>query len=198
MSLNRDQGVKDFYPPDIAVPSELRTDQIVLRPLRATDVDLDYDAVISSRPLLLLLSGGDWPREGFTLEENLTDLRRHEQEHHERSAFTFTVMNLAETECVGCIYISPLAAALARVGGGAECATVGAYEAWVTFWVRQSRLADNLDARLLRALRAWFRADWAFHRVVFAAGHAETRQCRLFDEAGLCRVYSLPRMAVYG
>ncbi len=190
--------MKDFYPRDVVAPSELRTDEIVVRPLRATDVALDYDAVISSRPILLLRSGGDWPREGFTLEENLTDLRRHEQEHHDRSAFTFTVMNLAETECVGCIYISPLDAALARAGGSdEECASVGAYEAWVTFWVRQSRLADNLDARLMRSLRTWFQADWAFRRVVFAARHTETRQLQLFAENGLCPLYSLPRSAAF-
>ncbi len=50
-----------FYPSDAHVPEALRTDEFLLRPLRATDVTLDYDAVISSR--------ADWPREGFTLEE---------------------------------------------------------------------------------------------------------------------------------
>jgi len=58
-----------FYPSDAHVPEALRTDEFLLRPLRATDVTLDYDAVISSRAELLLGSGGTWPREGFTLEE---------------------------------------------------------------------------------------------------------------------------------
>jgi len=93
-----------FYPSDEPVPEVLRTDEFLLRPLRATDVQLDYDAVISSRAQLLLSSGGTWPKEGFTLEEELADLERHEREHRERVAFTYTVMNPAETECLGCMY----------------------------------------------------------------------------------------------
>ena len=53
-----------FYPSDARVPEALRTGEFLLRPLRATDVTLDYDAVISSRAELLLGSGGTWPREG--------------------------------------------------------------------------------------------------------------------------------------
>jgi hypothetical protein len=52
-----------FYPSDAVVPTELRTDDLLLRMLRASDVELDYDAVISSREILLLHSGGRWPRE---------------------------------------------------------------------------------------------------------------------------------------
>src|SRR5260221_14758415 len=56
-----------FYPSDARIPEALQTDEFLVRPLRATDVRLDYDAVISSRAELLLGSGGTWPREGFTL-----------------------------------------------------------------------------------------------------------------------------------
>ena len=62
-----------FYPSDAHVPEVLRTDEFLLRLLRATDVTLDYNAVISSRSELLLGSGGTWPREGFTLEESVYD-----------------------------------------------------------------------------------------------------------------------------
>ena len=47
-----------FYPSDARVPEALQTDEFLVRPLRATDVTLDYDAVISSRAELLLGSGG--------------------------------------------------------------------------------------------------------------------------------------------
>src|SRR5258706_4187510 len=56
-----------LYPDEARVPETLRTDEFLLRRSRATDVALDYDAVISSRADLLLGSGGTWPREGFTL-----------------------------------------------------------------------------------------------------------------------------------
>ena len=70
-----------FYPSDGPVPEMLRTDEFLLRPLGATDVQLDYDAVISSRTELLRSSGGTWPREGLTLEEDVANLERHEQEY---------------------------------------------------------------------------------------------------------------------
>src|SRR2546427_11469272 len=109
-----------FYPGDAIVPEALRTDEFLVRPLRATDVTLDYDAVISSRAELLLGSGGTWPKEGFTLEENLADLQRHEQEHRDRVAFTYTIMNPPETQCLGCIYIGPLERLLGQDGESGE------------------------------------------------------------------------------
>jgi len=187
-----------WYPEDIPVPDSLRTAEFLIRPLRATDVILDYDAVISSRAELWLRSGGQWPREGFTLEENLADLKFHEQEHQERIAFTYTVMNVTETECLGCIYINPLRKMLERAGGSLEqLAGIGEHEAWVTFWVRQNHLVDQLDARLLQALMAWFKTEWSFTRVVFAARKEQERQIRLFEEVGMSLWYTLPRSCVY-
>ena len=178
-----------FYPSDARIPEALQTDEFLVRPLRATDVTLDYDAVISSRAELLLGSGGTWPREGFTLEENLADLQRHEQEHQERVAFTYTVMNPAETECLGCIYLYPLESILGHDGGSAGY--LADRTAYVTFWVRHSRLADNLDRRLLQALIPWFQNEWAFLHVIFIARQIEEHQIRLFEEVGMRLLYTL-------
>src|SRR5260370_18671659 len=76
-----------FYPEKAVVPETLQTEEFLVRPLRATDVELDYDAVITSRAELFLRSEGSWPREGFTLEENLADLVEHEQEHLARETW---------------------------------------------------------------------------------------------------------------
>lgn len=197
-----------FYPPNASVPDTLRTDEMLIRPLRASDVTLDYDAVISSRDELWLRSGGTWPREGFTLAENLADLQEHEQEHYARLAFTYTVMNPGETECLGCIYITPLAQRLERAAAIAQehpdvditippSTEIGASEAVVTFWVRQSRLADSLDQRLLQTLTSWFRTDWSFSRVTFLAKKAQQRQIRLFEQLGMTPLYTLPNAKIY-
>jgi hypothetical protein len=171
------------------VPEVLRTDKFLLRPLRATDVKLDYDAVISSRAQLLLSSGGTWPKEGFTLEEDLADLERHEREHRERVAFTYTVLNLAETECLGCLYMNPLERILGHdAENGAHLSDSTAY---VSFWVRSTRLADHLDRRVLTAVIPWFLNEWAFSHVLFFAQKCEERQIRRFEEMGLRLLYSL-------
>jgi RimJ/RimL family protein N-acetyltransferase len=198
MKSSNERAQLMFYPATAEVPERLSTAEFLIRPLRATDAKLDYEAVISSRAELWLRSGNTWPREDFTLDENLADLVRHEQEHRDRVAFTFTVMHPTETECLGCIYINPLPRMLERAGGSAEqIAEAGDYAAWVTFWVRQSRLADDLDVRVLETLLAWFNTAWAFSRVVFAARKTQERQIRLFTEAGLHLAYSLPNSLVF-
>ena len=97
-----------FYPENKPVPEKLTKAEFIIRPLRATDVELDYQAVVASREKLLKRTGGSWPRVGFTIEENLSDLEKHEQQHQDRNEFTFTIMNVTESECLGCIYIHPL------------------------------------------------------------------------------------------
>jgi hypothetical protein len=181
-----------FYPPDAPVPAELRTAEFLLRMLRATDVELDYDAVIKSRELLLVRSGGAWPKEGFSLADNLADLQKHEADYLARTSFTYTVMNPTETRCLGCVYINPLLPLLQRLQASeTEISQIGDDEAWVTFWVRQSRLADELDKRLFAALRGWFTDAWAFKRVLFRANDNEARVMRLYQAAGLQPRYTL-------
>jgi hypothetical protein len=184
-----------FYPADAIVPETLRTEEFLVRPLKATDVVLDYDAVITSRAELLLHSDGRWPREGFTLEENLADLVRHEQEHLDRVAFTYTVMNPTGTECLGCIYIHPLKLLLQRADISVE--HIPDESAYVSFWVRQSRLPDNLDRQLLQALISWFQAEWAFSQVTFFARKAQARQIQLFEDTGMRLEYMMPKSVVY-
>lgn len=184
-----------FYPENAVVPEILQTEEFLVRPLRATDVELDYDAVVTSRAELFLHSSGSWPREGFTLQENLADLVRHEQEHLARVAFTYTVMNRAETQCLGCLYINPLRQLLQRAALSAG--HIPAESAYVTFWVRQSHLQDNLDRRLLQSLVAWFQTEWAFSQVAFVAQKAQTHQIQLFEEMGMQLQYTLPNSAVY-
>jgi hypothetical protein len=181
-----------FYPSEAPVPEGLRNAEFMLRMLRATDVELDYDAVISSREQLLIRSGRDWPVEGFSLAENLADLQHHEQEHLERKAFTYTVMNPTETECLGCIYINPLARLLERLQtSGQAINNVQEPAAYISFWARSSRLADDLDKRLLAALCAWFKEEWPPLATYFYAGERQTRFLQIYQEAGKEAVYTL-------
>src|SRR5205823_11987465 len=63
--------------------------------------------------------------------------------------------------------------------------------AYVSFWVRSTRLADHLDRRLLTAVIPWFLNEWAFSHVLFFAQKREERQIRLFEEMGLRLLYSM-------
>jgi RimJ/RimL family protein N-acetyltransferase len=166
-----------FYPNDAFVPLELRTDEFLLRPLRAADVELDYEAVMATQESLRQRTGGRWPRLGFTIEENLADLEGHEADFQARRGFTYTVMNPSETRCLGCVYVYPLE--------DDKGEPVGDSKAVVWFWIRPDGVAADLDRRLLAAIVPWLRRDFAFGRVRFRAWSNDERQPALMDEAGL-------------
>lgn len=169
----------DFYPASAAVPAEKRTDRVLLQPLRAAHVELDYDAVMSSAAELRRWSQTDWPADDFTLAENLADLVRHEREHGERVAFTYTVLTPDAARCLGCVYIKPLPPEARGLFAGAK------RPADVGFWVRASEVAHDLDRHLLATLREWFASEWAFDRVVFGIAAGESRQAALLAAADL-------------
>lgn len=173
-----------FYPDDAPVPTGPRCDEFLLRPLRASDVDLDYEAVMASQESLHRGSGGPWPRSDFTLEENLADLQGHEADFHARRGFTYTIMDPTETRCLGCVYAYP-----PRDDSDGRDRD---YEALVWFWVIPDRVADDLDRRLRAALVPWLRSDFAFARVLSRAWANDERQTALLAEAGLRVVDTRP------
>lgn len=182
-----------FNDPHATIPDRLLTADFLIRPLLATDVELDYAAVMESKEFLRKWEQSSWPADDFTLAGNLEDLQRHEREHINREAFTFTVMNPAETECLGCIYIYP---PTARWLSQAETVPLGDtrwadVEAIALFWVRQSRLAEALDRKLLDQLRIWFDQAWPFDRYLFMTSEPFEQQVALFEEAGLQREIEL-------
>lgn len=172
---------------EFTVPDGLESGQFLIRPLRTTDVKLDYDAVMETREFLRKWEQSTWPEDDFTLEDNFKDLDRHEKEHINRESFTFTVMNPDETECLGCIYIFPLTA---RWLSEAETTSVGEtkwedYEAVVLFWIRQSRLAEGMEQMLLETLRPWFEQAWSFNGLLYMTNALLDQQIALFEQAGM-------------
>jgi len=194
-----------FYPIDIEPSVGLITDKCILEPLRTTHVKLDYDAVITSRDMLNKWSHSSWPSEIFTIEENLEDLKRHEQEHLEKVAFTYTVLNPARSECLGCIYINPLSELLDEsVDIEDESSGVMKYSCFVRFWIRQSKIGEGLDLELLKTLVKWFREDWQFTYVAYCTFEDDNHQVEIFKKAGLRLHYQLEtkpkssRLVLYG
>jgi hypothetical protein len=142
-----------FVPPDFDVPSVFETEQFRLRMLSVEDVEKDYEAVIESRELLRSMYGGSWPRDGFTLEENLRDLEQHQQEFLDCEAFAYTVISLDESRVLGCVYINP-----PRMTDA---------DAEVVMWVRQSEFDRGLDAILFKTVKDWLNSVWPFSSVTY-------------------------------
>ncbi len=171
----------------IRVPDRLRTDDVLLRPIRSADAELDHDAVMESRAFLRIWEQSSWPEDNFTVSANREDLLKLERRHAARESFTYTVMNPTETQCLGCVYLFPMDAAMftrseiSAIGGARWSDNAAA----VYFWIRQSRLADGLDRRLLDALGPWLERDWRFDNHLFVTNEQLGQQVAMMNGAGL-------------
>jgi hypothetical protein len=143
-----------FVPSGFAVPVALVTDEFRLEPLGPQHNDSDFDAWSSSIEHIRATPGWEtssWP-DDRSLEDNLRDLQRHADDFENRRGFTYTVLDPATGEVIGCLYIYPDKS--------------GEHEAKVLSWVTASR--SELDVELWRAVSTWLADEWPFERVAFA------------------------------
>ena len=144
----------EFVPPDFKVPLGLATSGFVLEPLGPQHNEEDYQAWTSSMEHIGETPGfpwGSWPRE-MTPDENREDLERHADDFRNRKGFTYTVLDPADRDVIGCVYIYPH-----RDGDDT---------AIVQSWVRKSHA--RLDISLWRAVSDWLESDWPFAAVQYA------------------------------
>jgi hypothetical protein len=143
----------ELVPPDFEVPLRLETSDFVLEPLGPEHNAQDYVAWTSSMDHIARTPGfpwGTWPRT-MTAEENRDDLRQHADDFRKRAGFTYTVLDPASRDVIGCVYIYP--------------ARDGEYDARARSWVRKSH--EQLDRPLWRAVTEWLDSDWPFTAVEY-------------------------------
>ena len=115
-----------------------------LRPIRGSDVDIDYPAMMGSRERLWAKYGEawGWPAETITYEADREDLERHAEEIKRHETFNYAVLDADETQLLGCVYIDPPDE---RSAPGADA---------VSSWLgrrRRGRDGPRASARRLRA-----------------------------------------------
>lgn len=128
-----------------------------LRPIRASDVDLDYPAVMGSRVRLWARYGEawGWPPAAMTFEEDRDDLVRHEREIEAHQSFNYALLDEAETALVGCVYIDP-----------PEDGTPVAFDAVVSWWVVDEAVGTPVEAALDDVMPRWLDESWPFSKVL--------------------------------
>jgi len=148
-----------FISDTFQVPQKLEAADFTLRKLCYADAELDYEAVMSSIGIIKKTRGFDgWPTTTLTLEENKNDLIRHQQEFESRISFAYTLMNLDETKCLGCVY-------LYKPGHRNEESLAGDVD--VNFWVTQEAFDRGLYKKLYEVIDPWLRNTWHFKNVVY-------------------------------
>lgn len=135
----------EFVPVGFDPPTSLATSHFHLEPLGPQHNQADHAAWMSSIEHIRSTPGypdGNWPpRSGMTLEENLADLRRHGDDFTRGAGFTFTVLDPADNDVIGCVYLYPSAS-----------------DVTVQSWVRVDR--SDLDVPLADAVARWLATDW--------------------------------------
>lgn len=143
-----------FVPPEFVVPLALATERFRLEPLAPRHNEPDYAAWSSSVEHIRSTPGWEessWP-DDRDLEANLRDLERHADDFRNRTGFTYTVLDPATGDVIGCLYIYP--------------DKKGDADARVLSWVRASRAED--DGELWRVVGEWLADAWPFERVAYA------------------------------
>ena len=144
---------RPLLPADFAVPTEIAGQGFGLRPLRLSDADRDYEAVMASAAQLrgAMDPDSDWP-DGLTLHENRVDLGWHEREFTVGHSFAYTVLAADGDRCLGCAYVYP--------------SDKSGFQAMAFWWVRPSPDDPGLDARVGQAFRAAL-AGWPLVGIAF-------------------------------
>ena len=140
-----------FVPAGFAPPTSLVHDRFRLEPLGPQHNEADHAAWMSSIEHIRATPGypdGDWPPvAGMTLEENLADLTRHARDFATGRGFTFTVLDPARGDVIGCVYLYPAA---------------DEHDVVVQSWVRADHA--ELDTPVADAVAQWIDCDWTWRR----------------------------------
>lgn len=150
-----------WLPPNFVHPTHVDFDaHIYLRPIRASDVDIDLIAVHANRDMLWAQYGEawDWPPAAMTREADEADLARHAEEMEQHESFNYAILTGAEgasdQRLLGCVYLDPPPPAESETG------------AEVSWWC----VADappELSAGLADFVRNWIARSWPLDHVRF-------------------------------
>ena len=129
-----------------------------LRPIRESDVAIDYPAVMGSRERLWDKYGEawGWPPADMSFEADRKDLARHEAEIAAHESFNYAIFDPAETELLGCVYVDP-------PDDGSPAGT----EAVVSWWVVDQEVGGELEKALEAFVPGWLNDIWGFRSVHF-------------------------------
>jgi hypothetical protein len=121
-----------------------------LRPIRGSDTEIDYPAVMGSRERLWEIYGEawGWPPPTMTVEQDREDLERHAREIEAHESFNYALLDAAEERLLGCVYIDP--------------ADEPDADAVVSWWVVDDAVGTEVERALDAFVPRWLAAEWPF------------------------------------
>ena len=119
-----------------------------LRPIRATDVDLDMPAVMGPGELLWSIYGAPWgcPPPHMHREMAREHPAPHEAEIAAHESFNYALFDRDESALLGCVYIDPPE----KVGADAE----------ISWWVVDDLVGSGVEHALDELVPRWVATAW--------------------------------------
>lgn len=127
-----------------------------LRPIRESDVDIDYPAVMASRERLWAKYGEawGWPPPDMTREADRRDLARHEAEIEAHESFNYALLDHEESTLLGCVYIDP-----------PDQHSPPGTDAVVSWWVVDDAAGTDLERAVDEFVPRWLAEAWPVRSV---------------------------------
>jgi hypothetical protein len=150
---------------DAVIPTPPGTAELFLEPLGEQHNESDlaaWSASIAHIKTTPGMANREWPPDKpYTLEQNLADMRMHATDFAARTGFTWTVLDPASREVIGCVYMYPPETATAVRDTSAPEGLVE-----IKSWVRADKA--RLDVELFRLVSDWLARDWPWPDVYYA------------------------------
>jgi len=119
-------------------------------------VDIDYPAVMASRERLWAKYGDTWgwPTSTMSYQADKEDLARHEAEIPPHETFNYAILDGAETQLLGCVYIDP-----------PDNRSAAGTDAVASWWVVDQATGTELERAVDDFVPRWLAHTWGFDAV---------------------------------
>jgi hypothetical protein len=155
-----------FVPEDFEPPARLIHPRFLLEPIGPEHAERDHAAWTSSIPEICATPGfEDHGTVPHTIEENVASMEGLVRDREAHNNFVYTVLDPAENDVLGCVYIYPQEEGLWLRRSRWQPPEAPGPHARVKAWVRAGR--EELLEPLNQAVAEWLR-DWPFESVTYA------------------------------
>lgn len=178
-------------PNSLEVPIRLETANFVVHRQRASDNELDFDAVMSSKEILREWSDSEWPEEDFNLEQNGQDIAEHIADHKQNSDYGFSIFAPNEELLLGSLYLNAVGPLIENYPTDPmTLARLLKFDVRVEYWLR-SGVGPEIEMRFVAAVIKWLEEKWWFERPVFGSRKDMFTRRELYADLGMTEVAAL-------